>query len=113
MNADILALILAPAAILFLTLYLQQLAEVRRLRYESKAALDELAEAKKKIARDADHYREALRAAKEYYEAEVDGNRKEFSRAHILIKLQEILIDDYKRAEARGTEVIPGADAGA
>ena len=112
MSADFLTLLLAPLTVGVLLLYLQQIRESHRLRAERKAALDELAKAKSQIARDADQYRETLRAAKEYYEAAVQRREKDVRSAHVLIELQKIQLQLSEMDSDRSSDIIPGADAG-
>ena len=110
--AEILTLILAPLSIALLVLYLQQLAQTRLLREERKAALDKLAEAKKKIEGDAKQHAEAERAAKEQHAGELERHQKELSRAHGMIRLNEAMIDSMQKAQEGEDIFPPGANPG-
>ena len=89
-TVEILLTISSGVAILFVGLYFQQLAQIHSLRQDCKSAIDELAQAKKKISHYGQQHTETVETLKSDYKREAE--KKEQYIAGLRRKLHTCMI---------------------
>lgn len=103
MSTDTLTLILAPLAVGFLLLYLQQLGKIKEFRVEAEAKRERVEQLVAQLKESSEQFEEALRVARNRYDESDDAKSSQVDWALRYIRALEDLIRAMADISAKNT----------